>query len=267
METEILLCEYSYHTQKKRFNWRNGLNDYYFIRLQTVGCCHGLVDGEMKNILPGDLLMYPPGESCDLLIDRYKDVSGKTTISSGDYYIMCKGTWIDQWWQRSNRPTKQKVNNEDKLLVFWKEIIFEKRRIYEKDVELLDYLLRSLCLSIDKATNSASANRKQSSFDALAMKNYIEEHANQLFKIEDVASYVGFSVSRASHLFKETFGKTMMQYTLEIRLNTAVELVKYSEMTLEQVAEASGLGSYTYFHRVFREKYGMAPTKYFSNRK
>ena len=99
------------------------------------------------------------------------------------------------------------------------------------------------------------------------MKNYIEEHANQSFKIKDVASHAGFSVSRASRLFKETFGKTMIQYALEIRLNTAIELMKYSEMTLEQIAEVSGFGSYTYFHRVFREAHGVSPTKLLAKEK
>ncbi|WP_420852214.1 helix-turn-helix domain-containing protein [Paenibacillus hamazuiensis] len=66
-------------------------------------------------------------------------------------------------------------------------------------------------------------------------------------------------------MFKQIFGKTMIQYALEIRLSTAIERMKYSTMTLEQIAESCGFGSYSYFHRVFREKYGVSPTDYRSS--
>jgi AraC family transcriptional regulator of arabinose operon len=31
---------------------------------------------------------------------------------------------------------------------------------------------------------------------------------------------------------------------------------------LERIAESAGFGSYTYFHRVFRSKYGISPKQY-----
>ncbi|UUZ97522.1 helix-turn-helix transcriptional regulator [Paenibacillus sp. P25] len=70
------------------------------------------------------------------------------------------------------------------------------------------------------------------------------------------------SLSRAVHLFKACYGKTMIQYALEIRLNAALERMKYSSMTLEQIAETCGFASYSYFHRVFRARYGVSPAQY-----
>ncbi|WP_397386768.1 helix-turn-helix domain-containing protein [Paenibacillus sp. MMS20-IR301] len=46
---------------------------------------------------------------------------------------------------------------------------------------------------------------------------------------------------------------------MEIRLNAAVEQIKYSEMTLEHTAELCGFSSYSYFHRVFRAPLGVSP--------
>ena len=40
------------------------------------------------------------------------------------------------------------------------------------------------------------------------MLRFIEEHATIGFKVEEVATETGLSVSRAVHLFKETTGKT-----------------------------------------------------------
>jgi AraC family transcriptional regulator of arabinose operon len=137
----------------------------------------------------------------------------------------------------------------------------EKRRFGDENKELSDYLLRALCLHIQRAI-ADHISLRGSSFLATRMKSFIEEHAVHPFKVEDVAQHVGISVSRAVHLFKECFGKTIIQYAQEIRLSSSVERMVYTSMTLEQIAETTGFGSYSYFHRVFRDKYGISPKTY-----
>ena len=86
------------------------------------------------------------------------------------------------------------------------------------------------------------------------MMRYIEEHATSTFKVEEVAKHVSHSLSRAVHLFKSSIGQTMIVYAIEVRLNAAIERMKYTSMTLEQNAEECGFGTYPYFHKVFRKK-------------
>ena len=57
----------------------------------------------------------------------------------------------------------------------------------------------------------------------------------------------------------------MIQYAMDIRLALALERMNYSKLTLNQIAESSGFGSYAYFHRVFRERFGMSPSQYLQN--
>jgi transcriptional regulator GlxA family with amidase domain len=51
----------------------------------------------------------------------------------------------------------------------------------------------------------------------------------------------------------------MIVYALEIRLTTATERMKYTSMTLEQIAENCGFETYPYFHKVFCKKNVEAP--------
>ncbi|MDF2670813.1 MAG: AraC family transcriptional regulator, partial [Paenibacillus sp.] len=129
--------------------------------------------------------------------------------------------------------------------------------------EIADYYLRILCLSIERIMSEQSFySVKGKSFLAVQMKSYIEEHALSPLKLDDVANHVGLSVSRSVHLFKSIFGQSIMQYTLQIRLSIARERILFSKMSLEQIAEASGFNSYTYFYRMFRARYGMSPKAY-----
>ncbi|MBP1989113.1 helix-turn-helix domain-containing protein [Paenibacillus eucommiae] len=259
MEIELLTCAYSHHMERFITSYKSGLPSFLF-RLQTEGYCEALVEGSMRAIEPGDLLLYQPGEAYELLVEARKDQPDAKIISS-DYYLFCQGSWIESWWGRSNKSTCTQIDPPESLIFLWRQLILEKRRMEEADQELTGYLLRALCLQLERAaTETVSLHGR--SFTGLRMKRFIEAQATSTFKVEDVAEHVGLSTSRAIHLFKEYFGKTMIQYSHEVRLSSAIERMHYSTMTLEQIAESSGFGSYPYFHRVFKDKFGITPSLY-----
>lgn len=260
MHTEITMCSYSYHNEPFYTGYSEGLPTYLF-RLQTEGMSRALIGGVMTEVRSGELLLYKPGDAYQLAIEPHTNELGQTQVSSADYFLFCRGDFVDNWWKRSARSQKVRIDPDEKLISLWRYIILEKRRFEEENKELSDYLLRSLLLAIDRAIEQSAAPHGRS-FMATRMKNFVEEHASSPFKLEDVARHVGLSVSRAGHLFKECFGKSVMQYAQELRLAIAVERMKYSQMTLEQIAETTGFGSYSYFHRVFRDKYGVTPSVY-----
>ena len=260
---DIMSCGYSYHSQPFQMTNPEGLRAYLF-RLQTEGTCEALVDGRMQRIEAGDLLMFKPGDSYNLIVStpQQEDTSPDgASISSGDYFVICRGEWLDEWWSRKERRRKVKVVPDERWLSIWQALILEKRRFEAEDRELADYLLRALCLGLDRAVDTQSVLQGKS-FIATRMKNFIDEQAALSFTVADVAAHVGLSVSRTVHLFKECYGLTIIQYTQNVRLSMAIERIKYSSMTLDQVAETCGFGSYSYFYRVFRQKYGVSPAAY-----
>jgi AraC family transcriptional regulator of arabinose operon len=262
MFSEIMHCSYSYHSEPFELGYPDGLHAYVF-RLQTEGSCEALVEGKMQRIESGDLMLFKPGDSYQLNIYGHNtgQDKGGGGVSSGDYFVICRGLWVDEWWNRKERPQKAKVVADERLLSTWRALILEKRRFLDEDREMADYLLRALCLGLDRAMNTQSVLQGKS-FIATRMKNFIDERAGEPFLIRDIAGHVKLSVSRTVHLFKECFGMTIIQYTQNVRLSMAMERMKFSTMTLEQIAETCGFGSYSYFYRVFRQKYGVSPAVY-----
>ncbi|MCD1260637.1 helix-turn-helix transcriptional regulator [Paenibacillus athensensis] len=260
METELLACGYSYHMEQFHVSSKGGLN-FFLFRLQTEGEAEALIEGRMRPVAPGDLLMFPPGSPYELNIENHRESQPDGKIASGDYYLFCRGTWVQTWWARSVKPNCCRIDLDPRLISLWRQLILEKRRMEDENPELSGYLLRSLCLYLERAATETFAAQGRP-FTGTRMKRFIEAHATVTFKVEDVARHVGLSVSRAVHLFKEIFGKTMVQYALEVRLSSAIERMHYSSMSLEHIAESCGFGSYPYFHRVFKEKYGVTPKIY-----
>ncbi|MBW7456730.1 AraC family transcriptional regulator [Paenibacillus sepulcri] len=262
MYNDVMLCSYSYHSHPFQVEYSEGLSTYLF-RLQTEGSCEALVNGRMERIEAGDLLLFKPGDPYELNIVAGSQTTeaDKPQASSGDYFVICNGPWLDEWWARKERPQKTKIVSDERLLSIWRALVLEKRRFEQEDREMADYLLRSLCLGLDRAVATQSVLHGKS-FIATRMKNFIDEQAGGPFLIQDVASHVGLSVSRTVHLFKECFGVTIIQYTQDVRLSMAMERMKFSTMPLEQIAETCGFGSYSYFYRIFRRQFGMSPAVY-----
>ncbi|MFB5660264.1 helix-turn-helix domain-containing protein [Alteribacillus sp. HJP-4] len=252
-QTNIGFCGYSYHKQREFSQHRAGFPGYLF-RLQTEGFCEVSVNKRKVHIEKGDLLLIKPGDQYQLKIEAQE--------ASGDYHLFCEGKWVDDWWERSAKPTVSRIDLDEKLISLWRHLIIEERRpSSEEKKELSHYLLQALCLSLERAVNETAPTFSRP-YVVTRMMRYIEEHATSHLMVEDVAANAGLSVSRSVHLFKHHVGKTMMQYALEIRLSAAIDRMTYTMMTLEHIAEESGFGSYPYFHRVFKKHYGVAPGVY-----
>ncbi|HEY4390720.1 MAG TPA: AraC family transcriptional regulator [Paenibacillus sp.] len=260
LDLQILTANYSSH--RKPFHMVNpeGLHSY-LIRLQSFGRCRARLDGKLDLLEPGDLLLFKPNEPYELRIEAEQNQLGEKIVSSADYHIFLSGKWVEEWWEKYDRPQKMKVPLSEGIIGAFRQIMLEQRRISNPTPEIAEYYLRILCLDIDRNFLQQPLPTYPT-YLAHRIKNYIEENAASPFKLEDAAAHVDISVSRAVHLFKETFGTSIIQYALEVRLNMARERITFSPMSLEHVAESSGFPNYNYFHKVFRKKFGMSPKQY-----
>lgn len=256
----VLSAGFSFHRKPFHMSQSHGIQNY-LIRLQTEGRCRALIDGVMTSVESGDIMLFAPNDPYHLIIDKETYPVGKPRIESGDYHIFCGGEWIDEWWKRTKRPSRISVPLSDNFLGLIRQLILEQRRLSNFSPEISACYLQILCMEIDRLiTDQPEITTK--GYLAYRMKQYVEEHATLPFQLEDVAGHVDISVSRAVHLFKEAFGTSIIKYVNEVRLEMARERITFSPMPLEHVAETCGFANYTYFHRVFRNRFNMSPRQY-----
>ena len=65
-----------------------------------------------------------------------------------------------------------------------------------------------------------------------------------------------------SRLLKKHLNKNFKELLQERKLQQAVFLLKQSSLTVEKIIASVGYDNSSYFHRKFREKYGMSPNEY-----
>lgn len=93
-------------------------------------------------------------------------------------------------------------------------------------------------------------------------KDYIARHRTKKFSLNDVAEAVGKNPSYLSRVFSEQTGMTMQEYALNIRLEAAANILRYSNESVGGIAQYLDFPSQSYFGEKFRKKYGMTPAEY-----
>lgn len=104
--------------------------------------------------------------------------------------------------------------------------------------------------------------QKEGSNYTEACRNYISRHYREKLYLEDVAEKIGISASYLSRRFSRDMGISFQEYVTRVRIDRASNMLRYSELTLAQIAEYVNFPSQSYFGRVFREHMNMTPRQY-----
>ncbi|MFC0469213.1 AraC family transcriptional regulator [Halalkalibacter kiskunsagensis] len=84
--------------------------------------------------------------------------------------------------------------------------------------------------------------------------------------IEDIANAAGLSKYYLIKRFKETIHMTPIQYLTKVRLEQAIQLLRYTDVTIKEIAIQVGYANDNYFNKVFRKVVGMSPGEFRNNK-
>ncbi|MEI7735639.1 MAG: AraC family transcriptional regulator [Ferruginibacter sp.] len=91
---------------------------------------------------------------------------------------------------------------------------------------------------------------------------YVQKEFAEHISLKKAASLIHLSESAFCKFFKRASGKTFSDYTNEIRIAYACQLLIESDTSISEIAYNSGFDSNTYFNRVFLRKKKLRPLEY-----
>lgn len=89
--------------------------------------------------------------------------------------------------------------------------------------------------------------------------SYIETNYAQLVSLDELAENLHVSKYHLQRTFAEKVGLTPHEYTNRIRIERAMELLRQTESSIEEIAKLVGFSSGSYFIKVFAKLTGMTP--------
>lgn len=120
---------------------------------------------------------------------------------------------------------------------------------------LMTSLLRYYCGSKDESDKMIYHNVLR----LRPVMDYITENYCKKIYIEKLSDMIGVSADYFTKMFKDSIGKTPIEYINGLRINRAMQLLAQTELPMAEIAESTGFCNPNYFHKIFKQYMETSP--------
>jgi AraC-like DNA-binding protein len=131
-----------------------------------------------------------------------------------------------------------------------------RRAVAERNHRATALLLRILPHAQQRQASPSHSLAERQAHEA---RRYIRDKARSLRFIDEVAHALDISHTHLRHVFKQTFGHSLIRELIEARLDLATQELRGTSDTLAVIARRCGLESENYLCRVHRRLRGTTP--------
>lgn len=122
---------------------------------------------------------------------------------------------------------------------------------------ILTERIKQICEEVSKTKG------KKGDFIAEQVKLYIQEnYADPNLSNSQIADYFHMNITYLSTFFKEKTGMNLLSYIQKVRLNKAKELLKTTDLTLEEIGKKVGCNNSVSLSRLFKKYESVTPAVY-----
>ena len=132
--------------------------------------------------------------------------------------------------------------------------------LYQKGI-MMEYL----AMAMEAGGHGPEADEKRRH---RPVEEYIEKaaafiHYNyRTIEVKDVVSFIGFSRGYLTTAFRKHKGMSLQEYLLRVRMQKAKELIKATDLQIQEIGERVGYEDQLNFSRIFKKYEGVSPTEY-----
>ena len=124
----------------------------------------------------------------------------------------------------------------------------------------VDTLIHPLVSMLELAYIKNGEDKEETWLDGVI--RYVKQYHTQDLTLDHLCDHFGCSRSRISHIFKSNMGVNFREYLTDLRLTDAESLLKFSDLTVTEIAYSVGFCDSNYFSSVFKKRYNISPKNY-----
>lgn len=95
-----------------------------------------------------------------------------------------------------------------------------------------------------------------------SIKDYLDQNYREKITLDTLAETFYINKFYLARIFKEQFGVSINRYLAQIRVTHAKQLLRFYDLSVEQVGSRCGIDEPAYFARVFKKVEGITPGQY-----
>ena len=133
---------------------------------------------------------------------------------------------------------------------------------YIRDMRINEKLGTLLTLLMEQSWHPECMTVSRKRMELIKIKKHLDEHYAEKITLDDLAKRFFIDKFYLSKIFKETYGTTVNNYLISKRITRAKQLLRFTDMTVDEIGVAVGMGDANYFSRMFRKVEGTSPSEY-----
>lgn len=242
-----------------RMSRRNAGRKDFYVSYNYEGPMTVYLEGQELHLPPGSLFVYRPHEE-----QHYGHLCEREFLA---YWAHFTGYGAEELLTGSGllEHNGARVGVDEELASVFMQIMNEvqaKKPGFElASASLLSYLVALLARRLHREADvrGEGQRHRQEIYDCI---QFIHSHYAEEIYVGQLADRAHLSADRFTRLFKLVTGTTPQQYVLKYRLERACELMRRTELNIQQIAGLSGFDDQLYFTRMFKKRYRTTPSQY-----
>ncbi|MCE5036147.1 helix-turn-helix domain-containing protein [Staphylococcus haemolyticus] len=235
-------------------------SDYLSLNLILKGNVTCQSENQNKHYHVGDLILINSYQNFLILEDS--DVSYMSLRLSNNYfshYIEDKNIYFHF------EEVSQKIHDDIKTLLakigitYLRKGKFHQLHIDQMMIQLIEMLVKFI--PYQSRQELIHEHNKDDVFASLASE-FINQHYMERIGLDDLSDYINLSSSYTSRLFTKKLGTSFNSYLNKVRTRNAEHDLKYSDISITDIAMKNGFSNSTSLAKHFKLWYHMTPGDY-----
>lgn len=257
LTSKLLYVSYSEYNH----DWLSLLHTHKFSEMFYVinGKGKFQVEQEYYEITKDDFLIVNP----NVLHTEYSDPDFPL-----EYIIIGVENLSFTFSQKKDHTVFHCTNQQKELLYFMNSMMYELQKKEVQYEEVCQHMLDVLIIKLMRIANFTFQITSSSKInhECLKLKQYMDSCYSQDITLDSLASISHLNKYYLSHVFKQYFGCSPINYLCQVRLNAAQELLESTDYSISDIAQICGFSSQSYFAQSFLKCFKETPRSY-RNRK
>lgn len=131
-----------------------------------------------------------------------------------------------------------------------------------RDMRINESLSALLTLLMEQSWHPESKTVGRERLELVEIKNYLDEHYTEKIVLDDLSEKYYINKYYLTNIFKETYGCTINGYIIAKRITRTKQLLRFTDMAVDEIGNAVGMGDTNYFSRTFQKVEGISPREY-----
>lgn len=255
-DLQVNCAGYSVYSEQDNVAANTARSDYYMLFLEQ-GSVKIISPSVERDLCPGDMIIFHPG-------------------THFEYYKPCDEKMVYYWVHFTGRSCEDLLSkcglSADKIIsVNHIQSVGERfKMLYDSFLtrdSLFDintaHILAILLIAVGRyASLKPDPGSKPASKQLRTSLSYIHTHLSGNISIKQLAQMEYLSVSRYSAVFKELYGLSPQKYIIFTKLSYSCELLRNTDMSIQEVSSAVGYNDTQYFSRIFSKYIGTPPSSF-----